>query len=419
MYLKDEIKRLAKEYLGEVRRYRRFLHANPELSFNEDQTAEYVADQLLALGLEPIEGIAETGLMAIIEGKNPKSKTIALRADMDALPIQEENNVPYKSRNPGVMHACGHDVHTAILLGTAKVLQEIKNSFEGTIKLIFQPGEEVTPSGAPVMIKEGVLDSPSMGKKVKSIFALHVDPTSNVGKVGFKEGPMLASCDDIFITVKGVGGHAAFPEDFTDTVLIASQLVVSLQQIVSRNAPPSVPSVLSFGRIIAEGSNNIIPDTAIIEGTFRTFDETWRADAIQRITNLAKAIAQGMGGDCEISITPGCPSLHNASKLTKRSIKRSEAFLGEGNVEIIPNLIMGSEDFAFYSHVVDACFWTLGVRNEAKNIVSNIHTPTFDIDEDALEVGVGLTTWLALSELGINEKSIVEPPVKKYGSVKI
>jgi len=410
MYLKDEVKRLAKEYAGEVRRFRRFLHANPELSFNEDQTAEYVADQLASFGLDPTEGIAETGVIAMVEGKKPKSNFVALRADMDALPIQEENNVPYKSRNAGVMHACGHDVHTAILLGTAKILQKIKTSFEGTVKLIFQPGEEVTPSGAPIMIKEGVLNAPQ-GKKVKSIFAHHVNPGANVGKVGFKIGPMLASCDDIFITVKGKGGHAGFPDEVVDTVLMASQIVVSLQQIVSRNAPPYVPSVLSFGRIVANGSNNIIPDTAIIEGTFRTFDETWRADAIQRITTLAKAITQGMGGDCEITVTPGCPSLHNASELTKRSIKQAQSFLGEENVEMIPNLVMGSEDFAFYSQEVDACFWGLGVRNEAKNIVSNVHTPTFDIDEDAMEVGVGLTTWLALTELGVNEETIKESSV--------
>jgi len=410
MYLKDEVKRLAKAYAGEVRRFRRFLHANPELSFNEDQTAEYVAEQLESFGLEPTEGIAETGVVAIVEGEKPKSKVIALRADMDALPIQEENNVPYKSRNPGIMHACGHDVHTAILLGTAKVLQEIRTSFEGTVKLIFQPGEEVTPSGAPIMIKEGVLNT-SQGKKVKSIFAHHVNPTADVGKVGFKVGPMLASCDDITITVKGTGGHAAFPNDVVDTVLMTSQLIVNLQQIVSRNAPPHIPSVLSFGRVIADGSSNIIPDTALIEGTFRTFDETWRADAIQKIITLAKAVTQGMGGDCDISITPGCPSLHNASELTKRSIKLAQSFLGEENVEILPNLIMGSEDFAFYSHEVDACFWTLGVRNEAKNIVSNIHTPTFDIDEDAMEVGVGLMTWLALTELGVNEQTIKDSSV--------
>ncbi len=410
MYLKDEIKRLAKEYSGDVRRFRRFIHANPELSFNEDQTAEYVADQLTSFGLNPKEGIAETGITAVIEGRNPKSKVIALRADMDALPIQEENNVPYKSRNAGVMHACGHDVHTAILLGTAKVIQQIRTSFEGTIKLIFQPGEEVTPSGAPIMIKEGVLEV-SKGKRVESIQAHHVYPEIPVGRVGFKTGPLLASCDDIFITVKGKGGHAAFPEEVVDTVLMAAQMIVNLQQIVSRNAPPHLPSVLSFGKIIADGSSNIIPDTAIIEGTFRTFDEVWRADAIQRIIKLAKSVAQGMGGDCDVSITPGCPSLHNAHALTKRAIKQAQSFLGEDKVHIIPNLVMGSEDFAFYSHEVDACFWALGVRNEAKNIVSNIHTPTFDIDEDAMEVGVGLMTWLALTELGVNEQTIKDPSV--------
>lgn len=399
MNLKENIKRLAEKYAEDVRSDRRHIHANPELSFQECQTAKYVANRLKEFGLVPQEGIAETGVTALIEGVRPDTKTVALRADMDALPIQETNDVPYKSQNPGVMHACGHDVHTSVLLGAARVLHELRDSFDGTIKLVFQPAEEVSPGGAMAMIEQGVLNMPAGKKSLKSMFGQHVYPAMNTGKVGFRAGSMLASCDDLYIKVQGKGGHSAYPDELTDTVLIASQIVVSLQQIVSRNAPPHVPSVLSFGKIVADGETNIVPDTAVIEGTFRTFNEKWRADALQRIRHLAKSIAQGMGGDCEIIVDEGCPFLYNSPELTNYAIESAGEFMGKENVEMLPNLIMGSEDFAFYSHHADTCFWVLGVRNEAKNIVSNVHTSTFDIDEDALKIGVGLTSWLTLREL--------------------
>lgn len=399
MNLKNKVKELAKKYANDVLSDRRYLHAHPELSFEEHETAKFVADKLRAIGLDPTEHIAGTGLTVLIEGKNPESKTIALRADMDALPITELNDVPYKSTNEGVMHACGHDVHTSSLLGTARILNDLREQFEGTFKLIFQPGEEVNPGGASLMIKENVLAADQNKRAPHSIYAQHVAPFIEVGKVGFKAGPMLASCDDIYITVKGDGGHASFPHEVVDTVLIASQIVVSLQQIVSRNIPPHIPAVLSFGKIVGEGSTNIIPAEVKIEGTFRTFDEEWRQKTHEKVIRLAKATAQGMGADCEVEIDIGYPYVHNASNLTERSVSYAQEFLGEDKVVLLPNVIMGSEDFAFYSHYIDACFYTLGVKNEAKNITAGVHSPHFNVDEDAIELGVGLMTWMGLCEL--------------------
>lgn len=399
MNLKKEVKTLAKKYANDVRSYRRHIHAHPELSFQEYQTAAYVASLLKSFGLTPEEGIARTGLTVIIKGEKPGNKNIALRADMDALPIDEGTEVPFKSTRQGVMHACGHDAHTSMLLGVARILNDIKGQFGGTVKLIFQPAEEITPGGASVMIKEGVLEVAAGKLPLQSIMTQHVQPATPTGKVGFKVGAMLASCDDIYMTVKGKGGHAAYPETLVDPVLIASQIIIGLQQVISRNASPHMSSVLSFGKVLADGATNIIPDTVTIEGTFRTFDEKWRHDALARITQMAKSIAQGMGGNCEVTIDYGCPFLYNAPQLTQRAIRFSQEFLGEENVEILTNMMMGSEDFAFYSQEMDACLWALGVRNEAKSIVSDIHTPTFDIDEDALETGVGLMTWLAMCEL--------------------
>lgn len=399
MSLKNQIKELAKKYANDVLSDRRHLHAHPELSFQEHHTAKFVADKLKSMGLTPVENIAGTGLTVLIEGKKPECRTVALRADMDALPITELNDVPYKSINEGVMHACGHDVHTSSLLGTARILNDLRNQFEGTFKLIFQPGEEVNPGGASLMIKESVLAADQNKLAPHSIYAQHVAPFIEVGKVGFKSGPVLASCDDIYITVKGSGGHAGYPDEVVDTVLLASQIVVSLQQIVSRNIPPHIPAVLSFGKIMGEGSTNIIPAEVKIEGTFRTFDEEWRKKAHENIIRLAKATAQGMGGDCEVTIDVGYPHLNNAHELTERSVVYAQEFLGEDKVVLLPNVIMGSEDFAFYSHHIDACFYTLGVKNEAKNITAGLHSPHFNVDEDAIELGVGLMTWMGLCEL--------------------
>ncbi|WP_339754337.1 M20 family metallopeptidase [Algoriphagus aquimarinus] len=392
--LKDKIKSLAKAYKEEVIANRRHLHANPELSFEEYNTATFVETKLREMGITSIDKKANTGWSALIEGKNPTKRVVALRADMDALPIIEANDVSYKSQNPGVMHACGHDAHTASLLGAAKILNELKDQFEGTIKLIFQPGEEVAPGGASLMIADKVLENP----RPNGIIGQHVMPFIEVGKVGFRPGIYMASADEIYVTVKGKGGHAAMPETLIDPVLIASHLIVALQQVVSRAASPKIPSVLSFGRVEALGATNVIPNEVKIQGTFRTLDEDWRAKAHEKMLSIAKGIVEGMGGEVDFDIRKGYPFLKNDPELTERSHQAAIAYLGEENVLDL-DIWMAAEDFAFYSQEVEGCFYRLGTRNEAKGITSGVHTPTFDIDEDALEVGAGLMAFLAVSEL--------------------
>ncbi|MFL5730878.1 MAG: M20 family metallopeptidase [Cytophagaceae bacterium] len=396
MDISSRIKELAKKYSSEVVADRRHLHANPELSFKEFNTCKYVAGKLKGFNIEVQENIAETGVVGLIKGKNPGKKTVALRADMDALPITEANDVPYKSKNEGVMHACGHDVHTSSLLGTARILSELRDGFEGTVKLIFQPGEELIPGGASLMIKAGVLQNPAPA----NILGQHVMPSIPAGKVGFREGMYMASADEIYVTVKGKGGHAAMPEKNIDPVLIAAHLIVALQQIISRNCDPKIPSVLSFGKVIANGATNVIPNEVKIEGTFRTLNEAWRKEAHQKMKKMAEAIAEGMGGSCEFTILNGYPFLKNEPKLTSRMREAAEKFLGKENVLDL-DLWMAAEDFAYYTQQIDACFYRLGVRNEAKGITSGVHTPTFDIDESSLETGSGLMAWLAVSELAL------------------
>src|SRR5260221_3079519 len=390
----DRINNLSLLYARDNVASRRHLHSHPELSYQEYNTAEFVAEKLKSFGLKPTEGVAGTGVVVLIEGKNPTKKTIALRADMDALPIQEITTASYKSQNPGVMHACGHDVHTSSLLGTAKILSEIRNEFEGSVKLIFQPGEEKNPGGASMMIKEGVLDNP----KAQAIIGQHVMPLVPVGKVGFREGMYMASSDEIYLSVIGKGGHGAAPELAIDPVVIASHIIIALQQIISRNASPKQPTVLTFGKISAEGATNIIPGEVKIAGTFRALDEQWREEGLKKIKKMAEGIAESMGGKCEVEISRGYPYLENDPPLTQRLRHAAEEYLGKENVVDI-ELTLGSEDFAYYSHQIPASFYRLGTRNDARGITSYVHTPTFDIDETALSIGPGLMAWLAVKEL--------------------
>lgn len=394
MVVKDKIKALANEYFPDTVAIRRYLHQNPELSYQEHNTAKYVASQLRQIGLVPTEGIADTGVTALIEGNNPEKKIVALRADMDALPIKEANDVPYKSKNEGVMHACGHDVHTSSLLGAARILNELKDAFEGTVKLIFQPGEEKNPGGASLMIKDGVLKDPSP----ENIHGQHVMPLIPVGKVGFKAGMYMASADEIYLTIKGKGGHAAVPELLTDTVLVTSHIIVALQQIISRKAKPKTPTVLSFGKVEAAGATNIIPDEVKVAGTFRAMDEEWRTNAHELITNMAQSIAKGMGAECEVNISRGYPFLQNNPGLTEMSRNAAIDYLGKDNVVDL-DIWMGAEDFSYYSQEIPACFYRLGTRNEERGITSYVHTPTFDIDENALEIGTGLMAWITYNNL--------------------
>jgi amidohydrolase len=395
MSLDLKIKQLAKDYAAETVANRRHLHTNPELSFQEYNTAKFVAQKLRDIGLTPQEGIANTGVVALIEGRNPTSKVIGLRADMDALPIFEKNDVPYKSQNEGVMHACGHDAHTSSLLGTAKILYQLREEFEGTIKLIFQPAEEKAPGGASIMIKEGVLENPAPN----SMLGQHVAPNIPVGKIGFREGMYMASTDELYLTVKGKGGHGAMPDQLIDPVLIASHVIVALQQIISRNKKPANPSVLSFGRFIADGVTNVIPNEVTIQGTFRCMDEEWREDGLKRMKKMAEGITEAMGGVCDFEVVKGYPFLKNHPELTRRIKHEATSYMGKENI-IDLDLWMAGEDFAFYSQVVDSCFYRLGTRNEARGIISGVHTPTFDIDETSLEIGPGLMSWLAIRELG-------------------
>lgn len=397
MSILERVRNLSKEYSQDTTAHRRHLHAHPELSFEEYKTAEFVAKELNALGLSPVTGIAGTGVSVTIEGKNPDRKVVGLRADMDALPINEANDVPYKSQNPGVMHACGHDVHTSSLLTTARILNELKDEFEGTFKLVFQPAEEKAPGGASLMIREGVLQNPS----INSMIGQHVAPNIPVGKIGFREGMYMASTDELYLIVKGKGGHGAMPDQLIDPVLIASHIIVGLQQIISRNRKPSNPSVLSFGRFIADGVTNVIPNEVTIQGTWRCMDEEWRADGLNRMKKMAEGIAESMGATCHVEVVKGYPYLKNHPELTRRTKQAAIAYMGEENVLDL-DIWMAGEDFAFYSQVVDSCFYRLGTRNEAKGIVSGVHTPTFDIDEEALAVGPGLMAWLALEELKVD-----------------
>lgn len=392
--LKEKITQLAQEIHSNVVENRRHLHANPELSFHEYQTSAYVAQKLGELGIE-YQKMANTGLVALIKGDKPSDVVIALRADMDALPIIEANEVSYKSKNPGVMHACGHDAHTSSLLGTAKILTELKSEFGGTVKLIFQPAEEKLPGGASMMIKEGVLENP----KPSAVIGQHVMPLIEAGQVGFRSGKYMASTDEIYVTVHGKGGHGAQPQQNIDPVLITSHIIVALQQIVSRIADPKMPSVLSFGKVIANGATNVIPNEVYLEGTFRTMDEDWRAKAHEKMKKMAEGIAEAMGGSCDFNIVRGYPFLINEEKLTADVRAYAEDYLGKENVLDL-DIWMAAEDFAYYSQVSDACFYRLGTGNQKRGITSSVHTPTFDVDEESLKLSTGLMAYIALKQLG-------------------
>lgn len=395
--LKEKIKQLSTEYSSEMVDIRRHLHVNPEISFEEYLTSDFIASKLALYNIPYQQGIVKTGIVALIEGENPSKKVVALRADIDALPIEELNDVTYKSKNKGLMHACGHDAHTASLLGTAKILSELKDDFEGTIKLIFQPGEEKLPGGASLMIKEGVLENPTPN----SIFGQHVFPSMEAGKVGFRKGMYMASTDEIYFVVKGKGGHAAMPKEYNNPLLIASKILLELNEMfmlaTNQEAHPA-PTVLAFGKIEGAGATNVIPDEVRVEGTFRTMNEEWRAEAHANMKLKAEEVAKEMGGECEFKIISGYPFLVNDEATTLKAIAAAESYLGKENVEELP-LRMTAEDFSFYSQKIPACFYRLGTANKAKNIVSGVHTSTFDIDEKSLEVGMGLMTWLALREL--------------------
>jgi amidohydrolase len=392
-HLLSRIKTMAADNAADTVALRQHLHAHPELSFQEFNTMAFVTAELQKLGLAP-QPIANTGVVALIEGRNPGVRTVALRADMDALPITEQNEVPYKSINPGVMHACGHDVHTSSLLGAARILVQLRDEFEGTVKLMFQPGEELLPGGASLMIKEGVLENP----KPASVLGQHVFPMLPAGQIGIRPGRYMASTDELYLTVRGKGGHGAMPEMNLDPVLVAAHIIVAAQQIVSRRASPKMPSVLSFGKVIANGATNVIPNEVYIEGTFRTLNEEWRNEAHEHLRRLCEGLADSMGATCELEIRRGYPYLENEPQLTARIRAAAEQYLGAENV-IELDQWLAAEDFAYFSQAADACFYRLGTRAADGRFAASVHTPTFDIEPKALETGPGLMAWLTLQEL--------------------
>ena len=386
--MKEKIAALADKYYKRVLELRRHLHANPELSWNENNTAALVADELRKLGFDVQTGVAKTGVVALLRTNEPNSKCVALRADMDALPINEQSDKPYCSTKSGVMHACGHDVHTSNLLGAAMILAELKGELKGTYKFIFQPSEEKIPSGADAMLKEGVLSNP----KVDKLFGLHVTPELEAGKIGFCAGRFMASSDEIYLTIHGKGGHAAQPQKLVNPLLIAADILMATKDITDLN----VPVVLSFGKIEGKGATNVVPDTVEIAGTLRCFDETLRAKMQQELTGLFKAIAAKHGGTCEVNILKGYPVLVNDVEVTNASKVLAQQYMGDAQVVDMP-IRMGSEDFAYYTHHVPACFYRLGTGNEAKGTTKGLHTPIFDIDEDVLRQSPGLLAWLAVN----------------------
>jgi amidohydrolase len=392
--LKKRILTESEAIAKEVVAWRRHLHAHPELSMQEHNTARYVAAQLKSAGISYQEGIAETGIVGIIEGKTSSGKTVALRADMDALPIMEQRDISYCSTNEGVMHACGHDAHMAVVLGAATVISRMRDSYAGNVKLLFQPSEESYPGGASMLINAGVLENPVPDV----ILGEHVYPELEAGKVGFRSGKYMASTDEFFITVKGRGGHGAIPDRNIDPVVAAAHIITSLQQIVSRNARPVMPTVLSIGRVIADGQTNIIPDEVRMEGIIRTFDETWREEVKNRIRTIASSVARAHGAEAVVKVNQGYPFLENDPEVTEKMRGYARELLGDENVvDLEPR--MTAEDFAYYLQKVPGCFYRLGTRNEEKGITSNLHTATFDIDESSLQTGVALMAWLTLRTL--------------------
>lgn len=390
----DLIRKKAAEYFPEVQAIRHHIHANPELSFEEYNTAAYISKQLTQWGISHQTGVAGTGVIALIEGRSPSKKCVALRADMDALPIQEANDTSYRSTNNGVMHACGHDVHSSCLLGAAKILHELKNEFEGTVKLIFQPGEEKHPGGASLMIAAGVLENP----KPSSIFALHVYPHLPSGSAGFRAGQYMASADEIYITIEGKGGHAALPHQTIDPIAISAQVITALQQVVSRKSNPLMPCVLTFGKIAGGFATNVIPDKVEILGTLRTMNEKWRYEAHQLIKDIVTQTCAAYGAKAIIDIPIGYPSLFNDPTLTTEAEKWAREFMGSENVHTL-DMRMAGEDFSFYTHHVPGCFFRIGTNKNGEQFTAPVHNAKFDIDEPAMQHGVGLFCWMAINAL--------------------
>jgi amidohydrolase len=390
--MKHKIQELAKQWSEELISIRRHLHAHPELSYQEVETSAFIRKKLTEWGISYEYPIGGEGILAKVEGHDPTSRSIALRGDMDALPIIEGCDVPYKSKRDGVMHACGHDVHTTCLLGAAKILNSLKNEIEGTYYFVFQPGEEKLPGGASLMLKDGIFSK----EKPSAIFGQHVYPELLAGQLGFGSGPYMASTDEIYVTVKGKGGHGAKPDKTIDPVLISAHLIVALQQVVSRWTDPILPAVLSFGKVMANGATNVIPQEVKLEGTFRTFDETWRKEAHDRMRQLAKGLVEGMGGTVNFDIVVGYPVVYNDPLVTDKARALATEYVGEKNVvDLKPRAT--AEDFAYFSQVMPGCFYRLGTASADGTNAYSVHHPLFNVDESSVAIGAGFMAFVALN----------------------
>jgi amidohydrolase len=397
MNLRERFHTLAEARLPVWIAWRRHLHAHPELSFEEHQTMAYVAARLSELGVAHETEVTGTGIVATVRGNAPDTRCLALRADMDALPIQEANEVPYASTVPGVMHACGHDVHTTSLLGAIDLLQATREHWTGSVRCVFQPGEERLPGGALAMVEAGVLENPTP----RLILGQHVYPQLPAGHVGMRSGPYMASADEIHVEVVGKGGHAALPHACADAVLATAHMLVAVQDVISRHRPPAVPSVLSFGRVEALGATNVLPDKVVVKGTFRALDESWRFEAHDHIRRILTHTAKAHGCDVDVDIRTGYPYVHNHEATTEAMRRAAVAYLGEGRVHDL-DLRMTGEDFSHFANAVPGCFYRLGTADAAggSHGTAGLHTPRFDVDERALATGAGLMAYAATELLG-------------------
>ena len=403
----DRIKQLAHAQREEVIEWRRWMHRHPDLSQEEYGTMEFVAERLRAMGLEPKTGIGKTGVMAMLEGrgvppggtplqgdKEIRQYCVALRSDYDALPITECTGLPFASEKPGVMHACGHDMHTCSLLGAIKILMQLKDQFSGTLMFIFEPSEEKYPGGARMMMEDGLFDDITPNE----IYSFHCLPEMDFGKVGMRKGKYMASTDELYWTVKGLGGHGATPHLSVDPIVVASHIVIALQQVVSRNAAPMMPTVLTIGKIQEVGGRtNIIPDTVKMEGIIRTFDEKWRLEAHEKIRKISTGVAEAMGAECDLFIDYGYPYVFNDDACTQQVHDNACAYVGEENVEWL-DLRMTAEDFAFFAQKIPACYFRIGIH-EPGTPFSNLHRPNLMVDERSLELANGLIAYNALMAL--------------------
>ena len=386
--MKEKILELSDLFFDEIVSIRRYMHMHPELSFQEFETSNYIKSILKSWDINFLDGYANTGILVNLEGKEPSSRVIALRADFDALPILEENDVEYKSKNEGIMHACGHDAHTASMLGALKILHKTKDHWRGTIKFIFQPAEERLPGGAKQMIEEGVLENPN----VQHVIAQHVLPELEVGKVGFRCGTYMASTDELYITISGKGGHAAIPSSYNNPIIASSELVLNLNQFFNDKAD----AIFAIGYIDGKGSTNIIPKEVNLMGTFRALDESFRLESHNHMNRIVDQVAKKYNIKIDLNIKKGYPALNNDIQFTLNQLNKAKEFLGEKNVIDLP-IRMTAEDFSYFANAVPSCFYRLGTGNKDKGLIHGLHTSKFNIDEDSLKIGMGLMAFLAIS----------------------